>query len=307
MQYHTVHLVSIKHQIVQFQMTHVEPNVDRLSALLERFHVRAHLFHAGPLCGVSSFAAEPGRGFIHVLRRGEMVVTHRRSDNVKQKLEVREPTLLFYPRPLTHAFHNAPVDGADFVCATLDFEGGDSHPLVRALPSLLVLPLRQVEGLEASLQLLFSETERVRCGQRILADRMFEVVLLQMLRWLLDHPQAGGIDVGLIAGLSDPALARTLTSLHEKPGADWRLEAMAQQAGMSRSAFAARFKRVVGQTPADYLADWRLNIAQSQLLRGQSVKFIADALGYANASALSRVFAQRLGLSPREWLATTIR
>ena len=302
MRYHKVHFVSITYQIIQYPMAPSEPSIDRLSALLERFRVRAHLFHAGPLCGASHFAAEPGRGFMHVLRHGEMLVTHGRSDRVKQKIEVREPTLLFYPRPLKHTFHNAPVDGADFVCATLDFEGGDSHPLVRALPSLMVLPLQQVDGLEVSLQLLFLETERVRCGQRILADRIFEVVLLQMLRWLLDHPQQGGVDVGLIAGLSDPAMARALTALHEKPGDAWSLETMASQAGMSRSAFAARFKRIVGQTPADYLTDWRLSIAQSQLLRGHSVKLIADTLGYANPSALSRVFTQRLGLSPREWL-----
>ena len=50
---------------------------DRLSSLLERFRVRAHLFHSGPLCGVTHFAAAPGRGFLHVLRRGEMVVTHQ--------------------------------------------------------------------------------------------------------------------------------------------------------------------------------------------------------------------------------------
>lgn len=280
-----------------------EPSLDRLSALLERFHVRAHLFHAGPLCGVSHFAAKPGRSFMHVLRRGEMLVTHRRSDKVKQKIEVREPTLLFYPRPLTHTFHNAPVDGSDFTCATLDFEGGNNNPLVRALPSVLVVPLSQVDGLEAALQLLFGETERVRCGQRILADRLFEVVLVQMLRWLLDHPQAGGLDVGLIAGLSDPALARALTAVHEKPGQAWSLEAMAQLAGMSRSAFVARFKATVGQTPADYLADWRISIAQSKLRRGDSVKLIADQLGYASASALSRVFTQRVKLSPREWLA----
>jgi len=284
-------------------MANPEPSIDRLSALLERFHVRAHLFHAGPLCGVTHFDALPGRSFLHVLRRGEMVVTHRRSDKVKQKIAVKEPSLLFYPRPLAHDFHNAPVDGADFICATLDFQGGNSNPLVRTLPALLVLPLSQVEGLDATLHLLFSETERVRCGQRILADRLFEVVLLQMLRWLLDHPQAGGVDMGLITGLADPALARVLTALHERPGHAWSLEAMAHHAGMSRSAFAARFKGLLGQTPADYLADWRLSIAQSQLLRGDSVKVIGEQLGYANPSALSRVFAQRLGLSPRDWLA----
>jgi len=113
--------------------------------------------------------------------------------------------------------------------------------------------------------------------------------------------------MGLISGLADPALARALTALHERPGEAWSLEAMAQEAGMSRSAFAARFKSTVGQTPADYLLDWRVGIAQSRLLQGDSVKFLADMLGYANASALSRAFSQKLGLSPRDWLKSQPR
>ncbi|ADU38279.1 AraC family transcriptional regulator [Variovorax paradoxus] len=279
------------------------PPLDRLSALLERFHVRAHLFHAGPLCGVTTFAAKEGRGFLHVLRRGEMVVTHRARAGVPRKVVVKEPTLLFYPRPLAHDFHNAPSEGSDFVCATLDFEGGGAHPLVRALPALIRLPLHAVDGLEQSLALLFAETTRVQCGHRLLADRLFEVVLIQLLRWLLDHPQEAGLPAGLLTGLGDAQLARVLVALHEQPGEPWMLEQMAAKAGMSRSAFAARFKAVVGATPADYLANWRLTIAQAALRGGASVKTVADELGYANASALSRLFAQKLGASPREWLA----
>lgn len=281
--------------------------IDRLSALLERFRVRAHLFHNGPLCGVSSFAAEPGRGFLHVLRRGDMVVTHRRHAGAPRRLALREPSLLFYPRPLAHEFHHAPSEGCDFTCAALDFDGGSQHPLARALPPLVVLPLHQVEGLQHSLALLFAETDQVRCGHRLLADRLFEVVLLQVLRWLLDHPSESGVSTGLLVGLSDPALARALTALHEAPGEPWSLARMAQQAGMSRSAFAARFKAVVGETPASYLADWRLTIAQTRFRTGHSVKSIADELGYANASALSRLFAQRVGASPREWLARAVQ
>jgi len=280
------------------------PPVDRLSALLEHFRVRAHLFHAGPLCGTTHFAAQPGRGFLHVLKHGEMAVTHRTSSGRRKRVQVREPSLLFYPRPWTHDFHNAPADGSDFACATLEFEGGEANPLVQALPPVVLLPLTAVAGLEPALALLFAETERLRCGSRLLADRLFEVVLIQLLRWLVDHPEAAGAPSGLINGLSEPRLARLLAALHERPGDAWSLAAMAECAGMSRSAFAAHFKALVGQTPADYLAHWRLTLAQSQLRQGRAIKAIAAELGYANASALSRLFTQKLGASPRQWRST---
>lgn len=275
--------------------------VDRLSALLERFRVRAHLFHNGPLCGVTHFAAKPGRAFLHVLRRGDMVVTHRARSEAPRRLRVSEPTLLFYPRPLEHDFHNAPDDGSDFVCATLDFDGGTQHPLVRTLPPFVALRIGDVDGIGQTLQLLFAETERVRCGQRLLADRLFEVLLLQMLRWLLDHPAPGGVQAGLLAGLAHPKLARALTGLHERPGEGWSLDTMAREAGMSRSAFAAEFKAAVGVAPGEYLLRWRVSIAQTMLREGAAVKTVSDELGYASPAAFSRAFSQIVGSSPRAW------
>jgi AraC-like DNA-binding protein len=276
--------------------------VDRLSGLFERFRVRAHLFHAGPLCGVTHFDAQDGRGFLHVLRRGEMLVTHPMRSGAPRKVKVSEPTLLLYPRPLAHAFHNAPAEGADFVCATVDFEGGVRHPVVAALPALVALPLRAVDGIEQTLTLLFAETEQVRCGQRLLADRLFEVLLLQVLRWLLDQPDLGGMTEGLLHGLAHPKLARALTAVHEAPGADWSLDAMAQSAGMSRSAFAAEFKAQLGVPPAEYLLKWRVSLAQSMLRSGQSIKRASEELGYASPASFSRAFAQAVGQSPRAWL-----
>ncbi len=278
--------------------------LDRLSGLLERFRIRAHLFHSGPLCGVTHFDARPGRGFLHVLRRGRMEVCHQAGGTAPVRFVVDQPTLLFYPRPLEHVFHNAPLDGADFVCATLDFDGGAQHPLARALPALLVLPLDAVDGLAQTLTLLFAETERVRCGQRLLADRLFDVLLVQLLRWLLDHPQQANIAPGMLQGLSDPRLARTLVALHERPGAPWTLATMAIHAGMSRSSFAAHFTACVGAPPGTYLARWRVALAGNMLRDGSSVKVAAGALGYASASSLSRVFSQETGQSPRDWLRT---
>jgi AraC-like DNA-binding protein len=278
--------------------------VDRLSALLERFRVRTHLFFSGELCGLTHFAAQPGHGFLHVMREGEMLVTHRAAKGLRKRVQVSEPSLLFYPRPLAHDFHNAPKDGADFVCATVRFDGGGEHPLARALPPVVILPLAQVPGLSHTLALLFAETQRVLCGQRLVADRLFEVLLLQLLRWLIDHPPQNGWPLGLLAGLQHPQLAKALSALHERPSEDWSLERMAACAGMSRSAFAAAFRTYMDTTPADYLAQWRLTIARTQLQEGKGIKAIAQDLGYGSASALSRVFTQKTGQSPRDWLKT---
>jgi len=271
--------------------------IDRLSCLLQRFQVRARLFHEGALCGLSVFPAEPGRGFLHVLRAGTLTVRHTRGSGAPSLIKLREPSLLFYPRPLSHRFET-PAAGSEFVCAELDFEGGGTHPLVRALPPLIVLPLHEIDGLKARRGLLFRETEQVRCGHRLLADRLFEVVLLQLLRWLLDHSR---IDGGLIAGLADPRLARVLTAIHERPGDAWTLEAMADISGLSRSAFAQRFHQIVGQTPADYLTRWRIALACRGLREGRPLGLLADELGYASHSSLSRAFKQVMGASPREW------
>jgi len=278
------------------------PSMDRLSTLFERFRVHARLFHAGPLCGVTHYDAQAGRSFLHVLRRGEMVVTHLPLSGARREIKVNEPTLLFYPRPLDHRFHNAPAEGCDFVCATVDFAGGDRHPVVAALPPILVLPLRLLPGLGPTLELLFAETEQVRCGQRLLANRLFEVLLLQLMRWLMDHPDQAGMQAGLIFGLAHPKLARALTAMHERPGAAWALESMAEAAGMSRSAFAAEFKLHVGVTPAGYLLRWRVSLAQSMLLGGDSVVLVSDKLGYASAASFSRAFAQSVGMPPSAWL-----
>ena len=278
-------------------------SIDRLSALFERFRVRAHMFHNGPLCGVTRFAATPGLGFLHVMRRGEMSITHRARSGAPQRVTVRQPSLIFYPRPLAHDFHNAPTEGASFTCATLAFDGGAEHPIARALPPLVVLPLARVRGLEHTLALLFAETEQLRCGQRLLADRLFEVLLLQLLRWLLDNADDAPPPIGLLAGLAHPGLSKALVAMHERPGDAWTLERMAQAAGLSRSVFAAAFRSTVGEPPAEYLARWRIALAQTELQRGRPVKLLAAELGYANASALSRVFAKKVGVSPRAWKA----
>ncbi len=281
--------------------------IDRLTSLFDRFRVSAQMFHAGPLCGTSHFSAEPGLGFVHVLRGGSMKVRHRKTaGGPPQRLHITEPSLLFYPRPQDHDFIYPPEDGSLLVCASLRFEGGAMHPLARALPPLVVVPLSEAPALASTLDLLFAEADHARCGRPLLANRLFEVLLIQLLRWLLDRqgaqPDEPALPEGLLAGLADPQLARALVAMHEQPAYPWDLPALAERAGMSRSSFAASFRRVVGETPAEHLAQWRLALAQQRLARGDAIKRVALDVGYGSASALSRAFAARVGKSPRAWL-----
>jgi len=277
--------------------------IDRLAGILDRFRVRAELHYTGSLCGLNRFDASDGHGYLHVLRRGHLEVRHPGALGVPKSMRFDGPTLLMYPRPFTHCFRNPPTDGCDFTCARLDFEGGSLNPLARALPSLIALPLARVPCLDQALDLLYGETDQERCGKRLLVDRIFEVVVILLIRWMLDNPQEAGVRSGLITGMSDPRLARALVAMHDAPGEPWSLQRMAERAGMSRTAFANTFRERVGETPADYLGNWRMTLAQSRLLEGRPIKLLADELGYANASALSRAFSARLGLSPRDWLA----
>src|SRR3546814_9495932 len=86
--------------------------------------------------------------------------------------------------------------------------------------------------------------------------------------------------------------------MHDNPGHAWTLDRMAEYAGMSRTAFANTFREVVGQTPGDYLGSWRIALAQGRLREGRPMKILAEELGYANPSALSRAFTARVGMSP---------
>ena len=265
---------------------------DRLAVLLDRFPISAEVFHAGALCGINTLEGA-GTGQFHLVQRGPLEVFHGRG-----ALRIERPSLLLYPRPLTHRFVSDPERGADMACANLQFHGGMQNPLCAALPDVVCLPLDEVQGSAPVLALLFEEAFEQRCGRGALVNRLFEVVMIQVLRQLMERGEVQG---GLLSGLSHPRLRNALVAMHEAPADAWTLESLAQAAGMSRSAFASAFVDAVGTTPGQYLQGWRVGLAQQALRQGRPLKRIADDVGYGSEAALSRAFKAHTGQSPREW------
>ena len=274
------------------------PHLDRLSALLQRFEIRAGVFRAGPMCGMADFTRPGEGGHIHILRGGMLRMTNGNDAPVT----LREPTVLFYPRALPHTLDTGGADReVALLCARIDL-GGAGNPLVAALPDMVAVPFRESAGLRAVLDLLVEEAFAVHCGRQAVLDRLCEVVVVKLLRHVIG---SGQVAFGLLAGLSHPTLRRALTAMHDAPEQDWTLERLAETAGMSRTAFANAFRDVVGQTPGRYLAQWRLALAKEQLNRGEPLKQIAREVGYASPAALSRAYARQFGRSARAAKAHT--
>jgi AraC-like DNA-binding protein len=82
----------------------------------------------------------------------------------------------------------------------------------------------------------------------------------------------------------------------------WTVESLAAAAGMSRSAFAVRFKDVLGQTPLEYVTEWRMQKAIQLLQRkGKKLNEIAQSVGYESDAAFSKAFKRVVGMAPREY------
>jgi len=271
--------------------------MDKLSPLFSRFTLSARVFYSGILCGASDFDISAGIGHLHLLRQGRLKISQQN----KKIIEVKQPSVIFYPRPHQHRFEVKHQDGAELVCAEIDFGAGMGNPLVCSLPEVIIIPLSDIGGLTSLLDMLFDEAFASRCGRQVAVDRLAEYFLLLLLRHTIETQL---IEIGVFAGLSDVRLARAITAMHEKPEYPWSLEKLAQKANMSRTRFAVNFRETVGVTPLEYLTDWRVSIAQTLLKRGQPLKMVAPSVGYGSSIALTRVFSKRVGVSPTVWLTS---
>lgn len=269
--------------------------MDRLSTLLSLFGVRATLFYSGELCGVSAHDGAQRRGYLHLLQKGTLTLALPGSPDQR----LTQPSLIFMPRPCEHRLGGDESSSAFVQCASLEFAGGENNPLAASLPDVLVLPLAELPMLDDTLKWLFTEAAEDHCGRHAVLDRLFELIVIQLFRHLLDHHQ---LQTGMMAGLADPRLARSLVRMHDEPQHPWSIAELANESNMSRASYAAHFKEVIGQTPADYLLSWRVSLAQQLLREGKPIALISDQVGYESPSALARAFRRKTGLNPRDWV-----
>lgn len=204
--------------------------------------------------------------------------------------------------PRTGAVRHGEQDGdPDFIAlgGSFTFERTNAPLLLSLLPRRIHISATEGRAtrLGRLIELLAEECAADHPGKDMMLRRMLEALLIEVLRW--PSIETDGAVAGLLNGMRDPALARALQAIHADVRAGWTVASLAGIAGMSRSAFSARFGKVMGCAPIEYLARWRMAIAKEALVRGaKSIDRIAGEIGYESASAFSTAFRRRLGCPP---------
>lgn len=229
------------------------------------------------------------------------IIVHGAQYSLQDRIE--SPTRFCYDALREHSHHVVRLGGGGepvtVVTGWFMFDSAGAKPLFDLMPELILTRMDDDRSrmIQTTLQLFATETGRRELGTDIVVSRLADILFIQAIRaYALSAGDEAG---GWLGALGDVRLAPVFSAIHGAVEQDWTVAALAQVAGMSRSAFAARFRDRVGLAPLDYVTRWRMFRAGTMLRRNQgSVAEIAHRVGYDNESAFAKAFKRVTGVTP---------
>ncbi len=295
---------------------------DSLSDALELVRVRGNTVFTCAASAPFGIRFPSGRPRLHIIRSGAVTIT---VDGVGKPFRASQGDLVMLMQGHGHVISDKPARRAGllfqlaergydrerltlgqgditWLCGDFGFDGMLAQRLLSVLPPVIVLKGlrdRPFEWLELSCHFIMDEAINPRAGGAAMISRLLDVIFMQLLRtWASE----GNLGHGWLSASIDHRINQVVTAMHASPGHTWSIHELAALSNLSRSAFAERFHRVVGQAPMSYLTGWRLDRA-AELLRYERapISEIAGRVGYESEAAFSRAFKARFGMSPKRW------
>ncbi|MFT5893088.1 MAG: AraC-like DNA-binding protein [Dokdonia sp.] len=196
---------------------------------------------------------------------------------------------------------------ATLVCGHFEFDRNLDHPFIKELPSIIHIndtDLKQFSWLKNITDLVIEEAGKEQSGSGIIVNKLGEILFVHTLRAFIEKNKSKS---GFIAAMQDERISKVLKEIHASPEKDWKLEQLAQIAGMSRTSFANRFKILTGETPFHYMTQWRLLKAKELLEESSlSVREVAEQVGYQSEAAFNRIFKKRVSQTPLKFRQGTL-
>ncbi len=289
------------------------PNTDALSDILRRMRLKAEIYARPDYCGTWAVDTSGHRkAAFHLIERGTGWL---HTDDGAEPRSLAGGDLVLFPHDASHRISNSDQTPANAIinlpppavlqgsvtsllCGFFEFQSRAAWPLLDGLPPIIVLDLKESSGLygtQALLQLIMGELERGGPGTDAVVNELAFVLFIHVMRSQMKK----GLSQGLLCALADPKIGNALNHIHADFSVNWTVERLAHVVAMSRSAFAGRFRELVGMTPIRYLSEWRMHEARS-LLRDTdlSIAEIAIQNGYQSEVAFRKAFKSISGQTP---------
>ena len=295
---------------------------DAFSDVLELIRVRGNTVFTCAASAPFGMRFPAGKCRLHIIRNGSVSIE---VEGIKESYQASQGDLVMLMHGHEHIISDQPGRSANlladlarqhydrerlmlgsgdtnWLCGDFGFDGVLSQRLLSMLPPILILKglrERPFEWLDLSCHFILDEALNPRAGAAAMISRLLDVIFVQLLRtWATD----GSVGLGWLSGAIDTRINPAMSAMHADPGRAWTVQDLAKLSNLSRSAFADRFQRVVGQTPLSYLTSWRLDRA-AELLRHSRMPIsdIANRVGYSSDAAFSRAFRARYEMPPLQW------
>ena len=189
------------------------------------------------------------------------------------------------------------------ICGYLGCASAEGNPVISTLPPLLKLNVEQggaTEWIRSTFQYAAEEVSAGRPGSGTVLAKLSELLFVEAVRRYAEALPDG--QSGWLAGLREPFVARALALLHGDITRRWTVDDLGRKVGLSRSALADRFIRLIGVPPMHYLASWRMQVATLKLRNtSASLAQVAEIVGYDSEAAFSRAFKKAFGAAPATW------
>jgi AraC-like DNA-binding protein len=189
------------------------------------------------------------------------------------------------------------------ICGFLGCASAEGNPVISTLPAMLKLNADQggaAEWIRSTFQYAAEEVSAGRPGSETVLAKLSELLFVEAVRRYAEALPDG--QTGWLAGLREPYVARTLALLHSDIARRWTVDDLGREVGLSRSALADRFIRLIGVPPMHYLAGWRMQVAIQKLRNtSSSLAQVAEIVGYDSEAAFSRAFKKTFGAAPGTW------
>jgi AraC-like DNA-binding protein len=187
-----------------------------------------------------------------------------------------------------------------FLCGAYQFSGDVGRGLLDALPPVLSLSASPGDSLRDLIAVLSRELAATAPGHQTVLDRLLDAVLVLAIRAGLQRSDTAP---RWYQALADPRLSPALQAIHQDPARPWTVPELAAVSGLSRATLARLFPRVLGQSPMQYLTDWRMTLARDLLRTDDNATLaqIARHTGYASPFAFAAAFRRHHGQPPGQW------